>query len=75
MRNPEQFVTLQRVLASNDALNEYIQHIASGVFVSPPGLGGGGRTGAASSSADQGVRGGCRGRMRGAFGCLRTGFG
>ncbi|WP_405592588.1 iron uptake transporter deferrochelatase/peroxidase subunit [Streptomyces sp. NBC_01190] len=38
MKSPDQFVTLQRVLGSHDALNEYIQHIASGVFVTPPGL-------------------------------------
>jgi deferrochelatase/peroxidase EfeB len=38
MKNPDQFVTLQGVLGKNDALNEYIQHIASGVFVTPPGL-------------------------------------
>jgi deferrochelatase/peroxidase EfeB len=38
MKSPDQFVTLQRVLGAHDALNEYIQHIASGVFVTPPGL-------------------------------------
>jgi deferrochelatase/peroxidase EfeB len=38
MKNPDQFVTLQGVLGKNDALNEYIQHIAGGVFVTPPGL-------------------------------------
>ena len=38
MKSPEQFITLQRVLGHNDALNEYIQHTGSGVFVCPPGL-------------------------------------
>ncbi|MYS24129.1 deferrochelatase/peroxidase EfeB [Streptomyces sp. SID4948] len=38
MKSPDQFVTLQRVLGRHDALNEYIQHIASGLFVAPPGL-------------------------------------
>jgi deferrochelatase/peroxidase EfeB len=38
MKSPDQFVTLQRVLGAHDALNEYIQHIGSGVFVVPPGL-------------------------------------
>jgi deferrochelatase/peroxidase EfeB len=37
MKNPAQFVQLQRSLAS-DALNEYIQHTGSGVFACPPGL-------------------------------------
>ncbi len=38
MKEPEQFVTLQRVLGHSDALNEYIQHIGGGLFVTPPGL-------------------------------------
>jgi deferrochelatase/peroxidase EfeB len=38
MKRPDQFITLQRSLGAHDALNEYIQHIGSGVFVSPPGL-------------------------------------
>jgi deferrochelatase/peroxidase EfeB len=37
MKNPAQFIQLQRSLAS-DALNEYIQHTGSGVFACPPGL-------------------------------------
>jgi deferrochelatase/peroxidase EfeB len=37
MRDPAQFVTLQRSLAT-DALNEYIKHTASAVFACPPGL-------------------------------------
>ena len=38
MKSPEQFITLQRILGHSDALNEYIQHTGSGVFVCPPGL-------------------------------------
>ena len=38
MKNPQQFITLQQKLGSNDALNEYIQHTGSAVFVAPPGL-------------------------------------
>ena len=37
MKNPGQFVRLQRSLAA-DALNEYIHHTGSGVFACPPGL-------------------------------------
>ena len=34
-RDPrEQFVPVQRRLAENDALNEYIRHVGSGVFAS-----------------------------------------
>jgi deferrochelatase/peroxidase EfeB len=33
-----QFVPLQRKLAANDALNEYIEHVGSGVFACPPGV-------------------------------------
>jgi deferrochelatase/peroxidase EfeB len=32
------FVPLQRNLARNDALNEYIQHVGSAVFAVPPGV-------------------------------------
>jgi deferrochelatase/peroxidase EfeB len=38
MRDPGQFVTLQRKLGTHDALNEYISHIGGGLFVCPPGL-------------------------------------
>jgi deferrochelatase/peroxidase EfeB len=38
MRDPQQFVTLQRKLGSQDALNEYISHIGGALFVCPPGL-------------------------------------
>jgi deferrochelatase/peroxidase EfeB len=33
-----QFVTLQRKLGQLDALNEYIQHVGSGLFACPPGV-------------------------------------
>jgi deferrochelatase/peroxidase EfeB len=32
-----QFVALQRKLGASDSLNEYIQHVASGLFACPPG--------------------------------------
>jgi deferrochelatase/peroxidase EfeB len=35
-RSPQQFVTLQRNLAT-DVLNEYIRHVGSAIFVVPPG--------------------------------------
>jgi deferrochelatase/peroxidase EfeB len=38
MRDPRQFVTLQTRLGTQDALNEYIQHIGSALFLCPPGL-------------------------------------
>jgi deferrochelatase/peroxidase EfeB len=40
MRDPKQFVTIQSTLAgkANDALNEYIQHVGSGLFACPPGV-------------------------------------
>ena len=38
-RDPrEQFIPLQTQLAANDALNEYIQHVASAVFAVLPGV-------------------------------------
>jgi deferrochelatase/peroxidase EfeB len=36
-RDPEAFVRVQRRLGSNDALNEYIKHVGSGVWAIPPG--------------------------------------
>jgi deferrochelatase/peroxidase EfeB len=33
----KQFVPLQRSLGAHDALNEYIQHVGSGLFACPPG--------------------------------------
>ena len=33
-----QFVVLQRKLGQSDALNEYIQHVGSGLFACPPGV-------------------------------------
>ena len=45
-RDPtEQFVPLQRRLAENDALNEYILHTGSAVFTCPPGAREGGYVG------------------------------
>jgi deferrochelatase/peroxidase EfeB len=38
MKNPSQFIALQRNLGAHDALNEYIQHTGSAVFACPPGL-------------------------------------
>jgi deferrochelatase/peroxidase EfeB len=40
--DPAAFVTLQRKLGAHDALNEYIQHRASGLFACPPGVNGDG---------------------------------
>ncbi len=38
-RDPRaQFVTVQKRLATGDALNEYIQHTSSAVFAVPPGV-------------------------------------
>jgi deferrochelatase/peroxidase EfeB len=37
MKDPQQFVTLQRSLGRVDALSEYIRHIGSAVFACPPG--------------------------------------
>ena len=33
-----QFVVLQRKLGAHDALNEYIEHVGSGLFACPAGL-------------------------------------
>jgi deferrochelatase/peroxidase EfeB len=44
-RNPEQFVEIQRRLGSLDALNEYIKHVGSALFVVPPGATPGGYVG------------------------------
>jgi len=45
-RDPEkQFVPLQRRLAENDLLNEYIRHVGSAVFACPPGARKGGYVG------------------------------
>lgn len=38
-RDPrKQFVPLQDQLAAHDAMNEYIQHVASGIWAIPPGI-------------------------------------
>jgi deferrochelatase/peroxidase EfeB len=49
MRDPKQFVTIQTTLAgkTKDALNEYIQHVGSGLFACPPGVHPGGYWGQA----------------------------
>jgi deferrochelatase/peroxidase EfeB len=39
VRDPQQFITLQRKLGKNDALSEYIKHTGGGLFACPPGLG------------------------------------
>jgi deferrochelatase/peroxidase EfeB len=44
-RDPQQFVTLQRKLGADDALNEYIKHVGSAVFYVPPGVRPGGVVG------------------------------
>ena len=44
-RDPSQFVELQRRLAANDALNEYIAHTSSALFACPPGTPPGGYIG------------------------------
>lgn len=36
MNDPQHFVTLQTKLGSSDRMNEYVQHIGSGVFAVPP---------------------------------------
>lgn len=46
VRDPEQYITLQRKL-STDLLNEYIRHIGSGVWAVPPGAEAGSYVGAA----------------------------
>ncbi len=38
MKRPAQFIALQQKLGAHDALNEYISHIGSGIFATPPGL-------------------------------------
>jgi deferrochelatase/peroxidase EfeB len=42
VRDPAQFVALQRRLGSSDKLNEYIEHTGSALFAVPPGVRGGG---------------------------------
>ena len=44
-RDPDAFVQVQRRLGSNDALNEYIKHVGSGVWAVPPGARRGGWVG------------------------------
>ncbi len=40
-----QFVPLQRILGTSDAMNEYISHTSSGLFAIPPGYAAGGMIG------------------------------
>jgi deferrochelatase/peroxidase EfeB len=44
-RDPEAFVRIQRRLGADDALNEYIKHVGSGVWAIPPGARRGGWVG------------------------------
>jgi len=44
-RDPAAFIEIQRRLGSNDALNEYIKHVGSGVWAIPPGVPRGGWVG------------------------------
>lgn len=45
-RSPEQFVALQKALASQDLLSEYISHVGSALFAVPPGASEGSYVGA-----------------------------
>jgi deferrochelatase/peroxidase EfeB len=45
MRDPAAFVTLQNRLGANDALNEYIKHVGSGLWAIPAGVRPGGFVG------------------------------
>jgi deferrochelatase/peroxidase EfeB len=45
MRDPASFITLQNHLGANDALNEYIKHVGSGLWAVPPGVRPGGYVG------------------------------
>jgi deferrochelatase/peroxidase EfeB len=38
MKDPNQFITLQQKLGTDDALNEYVQHTGSALFACPPGI-------------------------------------
>jgi deferrochelatase/peroxidase EfeB len=44
-KDPDQFTALQNKLGAHDALNEYIQHIGSGIFAVPGGVARGGHWG------------------------------
>jgi deferrochelatase/peroxidase EfeB len=45
LRDPAAFITLQNRLGANDALNEYIKHVGSGLWAIPPGVRPGGFVG------------------------------
>jgi deferrochelatase/peroxidase EfeB len=51
MRDPASFITLQNHLGANDALNEYIKHVGSGLWAVPPGVRPGGFVGDALINA------------------------
>ncbi len=44
-RSPEQFISVQKRLASSDLLNEYIRHVGSSIWAIPPGAQQGGWVG------------------------------
>ncbi|MBK5239254.1 MAG: Dyp-type peroxidase, partial [Actinomycetales bacterium] len=37
-KSPEQFITIQKTLAKNDTMNEYLKHVGSGIFAIPQGV-------------------------------------
>lgn len=37
-KDPQQFITVQKNLAKNDRMNEYIKHVGSGLWAIPPGV-------------------------------------
>jgi deferrochelatase/peroxidase EfeB len=46
VRDPQQqFVPIMQRLASNDAMNEYVSHVGSGLWAVPPGVQPGGYVG------------------------------
>jgi deferrochelatase/peroxidase EfeB len=49
-RDPEAFVRVQRRLGADDALNEYIKHVGSGLWAIPPGAGAAATSARASST-------------------------
>lgn len=37
-KDPQQFITVQKNLAKNDRMNEYVKHVGSGLWAVPPGV-------------------------------------
>jgi deferrochelatase/peroxidase EfeB len=37
-KDPQQFITVQKNLAKNDRMNEYVKHVGSGLWAIPPGI-------------------------------------